>query len=852
MSSEHIASETFQRASEIVDWYWKLGISRKGLHALSKGEWLRRAYEIAKRAEKLKAAAETDRKAIALWGPSQSGKSTFLSHFIDKPHGEFASALQWETTPAIEFQAKGEKGEGTIALNPYNQQRDASGCITRFTLRDSPISFSHPVEVVLVTREQLLLSLALGYHSECRKHGVAVQWNSASVRELLGTFRAGGRPERSDYELLHDVVGAVGHLIHTGIPRYQGLQSDWPTLSAQILESDALAGSPDNIRTFLSKLFWDGDAHHRLVTMVVALSKRLAKLRAMPFRQIAATYEAAAFLLDIDAAAKVNGDSSTNLSYRIHDDLLLLGGGDGTRFDRHDVDFAAFQSLIGELRVPLNRATLEMTAPEVIATLSQVDFVDFPGVSRQDTGGHLPDIDAMSDLQLYTQVLKRGKTASVFLSYSENLAIDAVALLTRTNGGVFQPDQLIVGVSAWVRSMGHPWPPREAAPPLNIVMTFSARLINEVADDAARGQPTRTLDGVFSWFEKLGHVADPAWARFWAVSYPKFTRDGGLIDRSPEEALAACDTLMKQGQFRSRFGHRPTQLHEMAAASRDPAGDGGVLSFISSLADQLAASDLQKRRAALAHEMWAELLEMLRALAPGDGAASSLVKAEFDSWKRGIEAAMKADTDSAVPGATTARAVMDLLTVDPGDLDPLPPNASQHTIDAYVRAQIYEKWLPRISISARLFAPAGIATPTAAVKRATLLADFVSTFGGLARWIKNNLGDLTRPDECDVSRSFLAAHMSDLLTVGVSRPGHRTHARYEGGNSPIQDSLLAFAAEESRETGRPSVERSPHFIGVIAPFFAHLDSISLALGSQREPQAGDVEAAALLLAMQTP
>jgi hypothetical protein len=576
--------------------------------------------------------------------------------------------------------------------------------------------------------------------------------------------------------------------------------------------------------------------------MVDALSKRLATLRAMPFRRIAATYKAAAFLLDIDAARKVDDDSSTNLSYSMHDDFLLLGEGNGTRFDRHGLDFAAFQSLIGELRVPLNRTTLEMTAPEVIETLSQVDFVDFPGVSRQDTGGHLPDIDEMSDIQLYTQVLKRGKTASVFLSYSENLAIDAVALLTRTNGGVFQPDQLIGGVSAWVRSMGHSWPPREAAPPLNIVMTFSARLINEVADAAARGQPPSTLGGVFSWFEKLGHVADPAWARFWAVSYPKFTRDGGLIDKSPDEAKAACDTLMKHDQFRSRFGHRPNQLHEMATASREPSGDGGVLSFISSLADQLAASDLEQRRTALAREMRAELLQMLRALAPVDGSASSLVKAELDAWKSGIEAAMKADPDSAVPGATTARAVMDLLTVAPSDLDPLPSSASQKNIDAYVRAQIYDKWLPQISSSARFFAPAGIATPTSAVKRATLLADFVAEFGGLARWIKNNLGDLTRPDECDVSRRFLAAHMSDLLTMDVSRPTHRPHAKDGEGNSPIQDSLLAFATEESRETGRPSIERSPHFIGVIAPFLSHLDSISLALGKHREPQPGDAEA----------
>ena len=821
---------------------------RKGLHALAPGDWLRQCYEINKQADRLATGSGSKRKGLALWGPSQSGKSTFLSHFIDRGHGDFASALQWEASPPFVFLAKDDE---TNALNPYNQQRDASGCITRFVLSDSPLSLSHPVEVVLATREQLVLSLALGYHSECKKHGVAVFWNGDSIRQLLETYRGTARFDRVSYEFLHDVTGAIGTLIQTEIPRYQNLKGEWPSLRSQILECPALLGSSDNARAFCSKVLWDGELDHRLMVLLDTLSKRLSALRSQPFVKIAATYDAAALLLDIDAAKKVNTDSSVSLAYGLHGDLLLIGGVEGTRFDRHALDFAGFQALVSELRIPLNRHTLEATAPEVVEALSLVDFIDFPGVSRHDTGGHLPDLDGMGDLQLYTQVLKRGKTASVFLSYAHNLAIDAVAILTRTNGGVYQPEQIISGVSAWVRSMGYPWPPRDSNPPLNIVMTFSARLVNEVADAVARNQRPQTLDGVFSWFDRLGPIADPVWARFWATSYPKFPRDGGRIDRTPEEVKAACDLLMSEAPFRARFGHRPEQLHEMAEASTDTSGDGGVLAFISSLSAQLAASDLEERRTILVNQLTSDLISLVKSAAPAEGGSSTIVKVEFENWKRSLERSMAADPDAAMPGAAAARGLMDLLTVDPSDLEPLPPNAAQKNIDNYVRDQLQERWLPRILKSGKMFAAAGIDSPSIATKRAKLLADFAGDFGGLARWIKSNLGDLTRPADCADARRYLAAHLSDLLLAGGTRPPHRTHEKNERGQSPIQEQLLAFAKEESRETGRADITKSPHYIGVIAPFFGNLDSIAAALGSRREPQAGDVELLAILEAMNT-
>src|SRR5665213_1803856 len=373
MTPPMLANDTLVLSAKVVSWYWQHGMRRGGLYSLSTGDWLRKCYDVNKRAERLGAGAANSRKTLALWGPSQSGKSAFLSHFIDRPNGSYLSALQWTLDQQVEF--IGRK-EGTIALNPYNQMRDASGCITRFSLVDEPSSLSYPVEVLLATREQLLLSLAIGYMTECRGPDPAVFWDSKGIEAILPAVGSNGKPSRAAYELLHDFVSVVADMIHGRWARYQNLERDWSAISAQILENAALISNDENATRFVSRVLWDGDDGHRLAILFAKLAKKLAGLKALRFQRIIASHEAASFLLDINGAERINKDDSVHLSYRMEGDALVLGSGDGTPFDRHAVDFAAFQALVSEIRVPLNRATLECSAPETLGVLADIDFVD--------------------------------------------------------------------------------------------------------------------------------------------------------------------------------------------------------------------------------------------------------------------------------------------------------------------------------------------------------------------------------------------------------------------------------------------------------------------------------------------
>jgi hypothetical protein len=88
----------------------------------------------------------------------------------------------------------------------------------------------------------------------------------------------------------------------------------------------------------------------------------------------------------------------------------------------------------------------------------------------------------LTPVQLLTEVLKRGKTASIVVTRSRQLGIAGFSLLNRIQAAPAQPTQLLTGIQAWVRALGQPWPPPPGTVPLNLVLTFAARLVNGVVD----------------------------------------------------------------------------------------------------------------------------------------------------------------------------------------------------------------------------------------------------------------------------------------------------------------------------------------------------------------------------------
>ena len=250
--------------SAVLDWYWQQGFQRAGEYDLS-GAWLDQLYQVRDAALAVEGASASGRPAMALWGPSQSGKSTLLSRYLDAPaHPDAVSALQWASDAPVAFVGRPDKPD-CVHLNPYNQQRDASGCVTRFTLCREIADPRHPAEIKLASEEQVLHALAAGYLMECDTRSAEARETfheapglDRRIAELKTRFHAQCLPNRPARERLQGVLNVLDDLIAADWPRYRNLRPDWKGLRPRLASDPLLRGDAGALSDFAAWLFWDG------------------------------------------------------------------------------------------------------------------------------------------------------------------------------------------------------------------------------------------------------------------------------------------------------------------------------------------------------------------------------------------------------------------------------------------------------------------------------------------------------------------------------------------------------------------------------------------------------------------
>jgi hypothetical protein len=141
------SSRVLDFSRELIEWFWKCGVRRKGPYKLSTSDWLRTVYDANDRVAQAEDSGKNLRPASALWGPSQTGKSALLSNFLDenvwnglqpddKVDGTW-SGLYWPGSDPCVFSVdlprnQMSRAEGLISMNPCTGGRDASAVLTRF------------------------------------------------------------------------------------------------------------------------------------------------------------------------------------------------------------------------------------------------------------------------------------------------------------------------------------------------------------------------------------------------------------------------------------------------------------------------------------------------------------------------------------------------------------------------------------------------------------------------------------------------------------------------------------------------------------------------------------------------
>lgn len=493
--------------NRIVDWYWEHGINRRiewtitpaGLSAIMGAA--NRDLAIRKTLD-----SRNQKACVAFWGPSQSGKSSLLSHYIDGDQ-DSDLALNWDSSQTVRFSTRPSGGDADlncVVFNPFNGAMDASGLVTRFYLptdeEASKIYPEAPVEVILAGRKQVLHAIAVGYRMECQES--ENPWGLDQLRQKIST--PGKNPDRAAFELLFDVCDVCENMARE-TARYREF-AHGPKLRQQILASSCVENY-NLAKELAAYLLWDGEKKLTdLFESVMSFGEAMdgARDKNAPNR-IFVSMEVAALLEDIGVLAfyaqNHNGQPSPEAKRRLNalENVRMSVTPRGLIYTCNNKTlkdkiksakvsieaFGRFQALIGELRIPL-RKNESKTAKPFFDFLEKCDLLDIPGVTNRATGealgiGNLLDLSTTSDeATLLSRVYKSGKTLSIVYGQAANCSIDSFVIFLDLDhaGGVSRPTTIVNGVKAWLSPYG--FESFATKPPLKLYLNCS--LIGKLMD----------------------------------------------------------------------------------------------------------------------------------------------------------------------------------------------------------------------------------------------------------------------------------------------------------------------------------------------------------------------------------
>jgi hypothetical protein len=834
--------DLLDKANECIDWYWKHGIKRVDpRYDVSRGSWLDAVYRLRDQAQAVLRSELRAKPTMAIWGPSQSGKSTLLSGYLDEPGDDLGerSALKWSETEPVRFVVGGDKSDRVIVLNPFNFGSDASGCVSRFTLcNDNDVKYpDHPVELELASEAQLMQALAVGYLSECEMKnakGEVTSWDADSFKALLEKQVPSNVPQRATFEAVQQLANTLDLLILSELPRYQNLAPLWDkSLRPLLLQNTTMLGSVEKTETFAFELLWDNWASLTQAFRNLSQKRRSIIKQWGETTKIYCSYRAAAVLLDIDSYKKCESNSSIRkkvlaLTVSKAENAIFIGNGTGAQLADNPEEFGYFQGLVWEMGISVRRDVLRSRAPVLSQFLEKADLLDFPGVANSygNASRHTDASVAQFPIVALTEVLKRGKTASIVVTSARNLDIDGFSLLMRLGRFPAQPIQLVSGIRSWLKAYGQSWPPHARNMPLNMVMTFCSTLINQVISVGIRDG----LQGCFDQLKSLGHLADPKVVNAFATNYSHFPE--GQITGKLENQAAALSSILDDSAFHERFGDSKESFHEMVK-------NGGTDYFFQKLTEQASSSRRRELVLTRLQESAVQLQGLISQHMPSAG-ADSIRQLDLNGWRDAIRTRAKGEFargGEECASTRLSRYLRHFLNIDPDELDDIPLKAIQTKLNVrgFIEKQ-YSTWRSNRASYPHL-AELGISDSTQAGRILSYLVE-AANLSGVELFFRDNLGYVNGRMEAKHLRRFLAAKMTNsmLQCPSTTRRGHRPVI---GGSEAVKPLLEDYASLEELQNYDP--EQSPHYRVVILPLLLRLEDVVKLGGGNRPPQIGDDE-----------
>ena len=635
MKQNNSKIEALNFSNNLVDWFWEHGISRTEEHSLNPSRWL---FNLYKSRESLEMVSQkhNPRPATAIWGPSQTGKSTLVARYLDKNSkhkNEKDSPLYWEGGQHAFFSLpRGQDPnlleKNKIVLNPYNGGMDASACITRFTsgkLEKHKDSLQvknpkFPVRLQFSSPRETMLSVARGYDGQCDVLKPDRIWCPELVKKTIKKFStdrkmSSYRMKKEIYEQAFDLCSVLEDLAVAGLTRFQRLLSKSENLSEVreiILQSVSLLSNQKRFNNFRNEILWDNSTvlnnfYSKLINYYKVLKNKWIK------KDIFCSLEATACLLDMDSysmysksipanakegakEAKVH-QTLSSLNYEETSDSICLG----VHSSRHDsffksaCEFGLFQGLIQEVIIPINTDNLDKNPFQ--SYLENYDLLDFPGVERggRATTASKVILTAPPGIEdsgfpwdeMFCKVLKRGKTASLFQGYSRKMLLDGVTILQDLDNDKPNAEDLITGVKTWLKSAKPEYDPtsgQKSPLPLNCVLTWWAKMLNESPSNSATILGKNKLK-----YEQLGFLANPAVVNVFAVNDFELPR-GKLNEDTLEILPTLLSTIKGEREFQKLF--KNTEGGDAIDKFSDGT-DSGICNLFKTLKSQVENSNMR-------------------------------------------------------------------------------------------------------------------------------------------------------------------------------------------------------------------------------------------------------------------
>lgn len=667
--------------NRIVDWYWKHGTNRPPEWSISTSG-LNSIMGAVNRNDSIAATRKSDngKACVAFWGPSQSGKSSLLSHYIDGKY-DTDLALTWDPNQKVRFSTY-QGGAGVdlncVVFNPFNCAMDASGLVTRFYLPSDQevgqINPETPVEVFFANRKQVLHAIAVGFRMECQES--ENPWGLDQLRKMISNPSV--KPDRLAFEFLYDVCDVCENMAREST-RYREFANS-PRLRQQILASSYA----DNINQALelaAYLLWDGsqrltDLYKRIIDVRDGFD--MIRGNAIPDR-VFASMEVAALLEDIGVLAFYNANKnklpSAEAKRRI-DALnsicmittprgILLTCGSGRIKDKinaYEVEveqFGLIQALIGELKIPLRRTNCSEAKP-FFDFLERCDLLDIPGVTNKASGEALGvenQIDLSKDVDdsiLLSRVYKSGKTLSIVYRQAETCSIDSFVVFVDLEraGGISRPTTLTNGLKAWLSPYG--FKSFTANAPLKIYLNCSlfGKLMDKVVAAVNGG-------GLKNYCEKAAVL--------------EFTKTSNVDCFFTTNCFARCSDKSKKHYFEEDSDFKSAFLRGKGKEALDAifADELGTDYMFTRLASEVSNNSRLSNYNLIESQDLAKLKnELSRILPSGQGAVVALRKEVVKKIIDRVGKLVSIDTPSQV--RKLAAFVKNVFFVDENLLDPVP------------------------------------------------------------------------------------------------------------------------------------------------------------------------------------